>query len=222
MPIITFDDIPDDPICKILCCLSARDVLNVALVSRRLRPLATTQLIWRALLRADFDLRLEARVGDGDLSWYDLYQSVASSAKGEALRFKGLSTDGGCDENRGEFWVDNMFTRTDDNSAYCSTAGENVHCMGVLLGDGKDDARAEAAHRDYLIRHCQGAATFVMPGAWGEFEGLLGMQVDGDGHVNAAQAAAAAGGGVAAAAAAAGAGAAAGVSAAAPVRGDAA
>jgi len=49
------------------------------------------------------------------------------------LRFVGLYTDGGTDQNLMRYWLDYAFSPY-DWLYYCSEVGNNINCVGVLGG----------------------------------------------------------------------------------------
>eukprot|EP00873_Tetraselmis_striata_P008627 jgi/Tetstr1/428891/TSEL_018870.t1 len=133
---------------------SLADMLSLGQVCRALRD-CDRDWLWRARVEADFGLRLPP-AGSGVKPPKALYIEFHRQRSGR-VRFQGCYTDGGCDASARRYWVDNMFQENHWDS-YCSEAGSNVHCAGLLLGAGHEGDQQAQAHREYLIERCRRAA----------------------------------------------------------------
>lgn len=108
---------------------------------------------WRyTATRLDCDLKASGRGGRPE--WLRVWRAVVGSPSEGPLRFKGLFTDGGCDEGGMQFWVDNMFVPNHWES-YCSSLSTNVTAIGVLTGGLVKADVAEASHREFIIDRCR-------------------------------------------------------------------
>lgn len=80
----------------------------------------------------DLALAHAKTTGRGEVDWRELYLDVARASALGAVRFRGVFTDGGCDEGLMQYWVDNLFC-ANHHESHCSAARANIHAIGLLL-----------------------------------------------------------------------------------------
>lgn len=149
-----FQELPSDFVIRTFCLIDdVRDVLSLQGTCKRFCALGRSRLVWLPRLEKDLGIRLEDCFDGDDSSLQQLYHR-ANSGRLEDVRYWGVMTDGGCDNDWLHYWVDNMFVPNHWES-YCSAGGRNVHCFGLLLCDELEHDKQAAADREYIIRKCR-------------------------------------------------------------------
>jgi len=150
----SIQELPSDFVIRtFLLIADVRDVLSLQATCKRFCALGRSRLVWRPRLESDLGIRLEHRVEGNELSLQRLYCKAVTGGT-DLVRFWGVMTDGGCDNDWLHYWVDNLFVPNHWES-FCSAGGRNVHCFGLLLGEELEQDRRSAADREYMIRKCR-------------------------------------------------------------------
>lgn len=150
----SLQDLPSDFVIRTFSLIAnVRDVLALQATCRRFCALGRSRLVWRPRLEKDLGIKLEQRFEGSELALQRLY-SKATTTRAEDVRYWGVMTDGGCDNDWLHYWVDNLFVPNHWES-YCSAGGRNVHCFGILLCEELEHDKQSAADREYMIRKCR-------------------------------------------------------------------
>jgi len=150
----SMQDLPCDFVIRTFVLIDdVRDVLSLQATCKKFCALGRSRLVWRPRLEGDLGIRLEQRVEGDEMSLQRLYRNAATS-RTEVVRYWGVMTDGGCDNDWLHYWVDNLFVPNHWES-FCSAGGGNVHCFGLLLCEELEHDKRSAADREYMIKKCR-------------------------------------------------------------------
>ncbi|CAL8466601.1 g6137 [Coccomyxa elongata] len=122
-----------------------------------------SNMLWLPRLRDEYGLDLKINpTYMPTVEARGIYRAARQCKPEPAIRFWGCFTDGGCDLNRRQYWMDHLFAPNSLES-YCSATMNNVHCVGLLSNPEGAKARDEgkARYRDYLLRRLRVPAGVV-------------------------------------------------------------
>ncbi|BDA41116.1 hypothetical protein COCOBI_01-7710 [Coccomyxa sp. Obi] len=122
-----------------------------------------SNMLWLPRLRDEYGLDLKINPTYAPpVEASNIYRAARQCEPEPAIRFWGCFTDGGCDLNRRQYWMDHLFAPNSLES-YCSATMNNVHCVGLLSDPEGAKARDErkARYRDYLLRRLRVPAGVV-------------------------------------------------------------
>eukprot|EP01023_Acetabularia_acetabulum_P043682 TRINITY_DN4366_c0_g1_i6.p1 TRINITY_DN4366_c0_g1~~TRINITY_DN4366_c0_g1_i6.p1 ORF type:complete len:488 (+),score=64.01 TRINITY_DN4366_c0_g1_i6:122-1585(+) len=131
---------------------SYEDVFSLSLVCKKLEWTRYSPRIWSYVLNNKYGFNVTAH------NFEPLKELCKSFTDiDQLLRFVGLYTDGGTDQNLMKYWLDYAFS-PHDWLYYCSEVGQNINCVAVLggLADGSHplDARY-VQYRESLLDICR-------------------------------------------------------------------
>lgn len=195
----TLLDLPEECVHLVLQRCEVKELCAVRAACRLTRQAAGHASLWRAHARRIFDIDLpsvalprRALAGPDAAGafWRGVVSGLASTPPAPpVLRCRGVFTDGGCDD-ASRFWAVNLF-KPQEWESYCSSASNNVHCIGLFEASAPDgtlplDAAAHA-RRKFMIARCANAAWLmfrnalagggdVAGGPYGAVERALGAQ----------------------------------------------
>eukprot|EP00210_Caulerpa_lentillifera_P005242 g5009.t1 len=150
---ISFPDLPPSFLLQLFRHLpSYKDIIALQLTCKHLFNLGRSWSIWTDRLEREYGLRLKTTGECEDETPLKLFRETISVST--ELRYWGVFTDGGCDEQYHTYWVDNAFTSI-TGDAFCSELGTDVHCIGIMV-DGILDRDAQTlADREYMVQRCK-------------------------------------------------------------------
>eukprot|EP00884_Botryococcus_braunii_P016495 jgi/Botrbrau1/3529/Bobra.341_2s0056.2 len=109
---------------------------------------------WQRLLGSDYGLVVQA---PNDPLYFTTYKTLRTHQQYAAgsIRFRGMYTDGGCDEALRQYGMDNCLQPALWES-YCSAGELNVNIIGVFWKDAYEEDEEQRLHREYLINRLKG------------------------------------------------------------------
>ncbi|GMH41548.1 hypothetical protein BSKO_09458 [Bryopsis sp. KO-2023] len=144
-----FEALPDFCVLEILQKCDGADILSFQGVSRWALSVGRMPSLWRRELEEQYGLNLPQPLSNDYRFLSNLHGRLMGRSHNKLLPFRGLMTDGGVQEGRTMFWVDNMFARR-PSLTYCSDIlkERDVRCLGAHK---PGDTSVE-----YAIRHMIG------------------------------------------------------------------